>query len=353
MASPTPIYGTADLIMVQQRMEDLPDGFWRSKFTRVITSDREEILFDLADDDDRRIAPFVSPIVAGRIMRLQGWYSRLFRPAYSKPKHVVRPDMAISRRLGEPMLGGSSIMERFNAATAECLRLERIYLERLFDWMAARAMIDGMVTVEGIDYPSRTVDFLRHADLTSALLGAATWDQTTADPLGDLAEMSDLAFMHGHAQITDLVFGTTAWTHFIRNEDVVNLLSTQLRGSTADFARTVLTQRENAQSMGFIDGPGGRFNLWRYSNWYSAESPEGVLTRTPYLDPRDVVGFGNAVDGIQMFGAILDASSLQPATIFPKMWEEQDPSAVFTMSQSAPLMVPTNPNNTFKLRVLA
>jgi predicted cation transporter len=48
---------------------------------------------------------------------------------------------------------------------------------------------------------------------------------------------------------------------------------------------------------------------------------------------------------------IVDASNLEPATIYPKMWEEQDPSAVFTMSQSAPLMVPTNPNNSFKIRV--
>ena len=36
-----------------------------------------------------------------------------------------------------------------------------------------------------------------------------------------------------------------------------------------------------------------------------------------------------------------------------KMWEEDDPSVVYTMSQSAPLYVPTNPNNTFRLKVTA
>lgn len=350
---PVTLYGTTELIIVQQRQEDLPDGFWRSRFNRTITSDREDIMFELADDDDRRLAPFVAPNVAGRIMRMQGYYARNFRPAYIKPKHAVLPHIQIPRRMGEPLLGGMSLEARFNAATADTMRLQRIYCERRFDWMGARALIDGLVTVAGIDYPTRTVDFLRDASLTSSLTGTARWDQlATADPLGDLGAMSDLAFEKGHAQITELVFGTDAWKYFIRNAAVLDLLSTQARGSTSDFARTVLTRRQNAQSMGFVDGPGGRFDMWRYSNWYSETSPEGTLTRVPFLDPRDVVGIGDSIDGIQMFGAILDASNLQPAEIYPKMWEEQDPSAVYTMSQSAPLMVPTNPNNTFRLRTL-
>jgi hypothetical protein len=107
--------------------------------------------------------------------------------------------------------------------------------------------------------------------------------------------------------------------------------------------------------MGFIDGgsSGGRLNLWRYSNWYSETASDGTLTVRQFLDPNDVVGYGPAVDGIAAFGAIMDVQAgLAEATIFPKMWEEEDPSAVNTMSQSAPLMVPTNPNNTWKMTVI-
>lgn len=352
------LYNTEELIMVQQRLPDLPDGFWRNLFTKVITSDREDIMFELADIDDRVLAPFVAPNVQGRIMRGQGYSARQFRPAYVKPKHVVLPQNAVARRLGEPILGGMSLQARFDAATADNLRAERIMIERRLDWMAARAIIDGMVTVVGDDYPARTVDFLRDPRLTATLAGTARWDQTTtADPLGDLATMSDLAFDIGYAPITDLVFGTDAWKPFIRNQSVLNLLSTQMRGSTSDFARTVLTQKTNYQNMGYIDGPAGRFNMWRYTNWYSASSDatNGVRVKTQFLDSRDVVGYGPAIEGIQFFGAIMDADAnfLTEATIFPKQWREPDPSAVFTMSQAAPLMVPTNPNNTFRLRVLS
>lgn len=351
------LYGTQELILVQQRLPNLPDGFWRNQYTRVITSDREDIMFELADQDDRVLAPFVAPNVQGRIMRPQGYYARQFRPAYVKPKHIVLPQQAIARRMGEPILGGLSLQARFNAATAANLQSEREMIERRIDWMGAMALIYGMVTVVGDDYPARTVDFLRDPRLTVTLTGTARWDQgtTTPDPMGDLATMSDLAFDLGYAPITDLVFGTSAWRYFIRNPAVIDLLSTTMRGSTSDFARTVLTQKQNYQNMGYIDGPGGRFNMWRYTNWYSVSDSNGIRTRTEFLDARDVVGFGPALDGIQFFGAIMDADAgfLTEATIYPKQWSEPDPSAVFTMSQAAPLLVPTNPNNTFRLRVLS
>lgn len=348
------LYGTTELIQVQQRLADLPDGFWRNLFPRVITSDREEIMFERADIDNRRLAPFVAPNVQGRVMRGQGFSARSFRPAYVKPKHIVDPTKAISRMMGEPLLGGQSMESRFNAHVGNNMRLERESIERRWDWMACKAVTEGKVTVVGEDYPSVTVDFLRDASLTVTLTGTARWDQgtVTPNPLQDLADASDNSFNLGNAPITDLVFGTTAWKNFLKNPAVLDLLNNQKRGSTSDFSRTVLNSNANYQAVGYIDGPGGRFNFWRYRNWYSEEDANGVLTVTDFLDPRDVCGYGPAIDGAAMFGAIHDvkANFRAEATIFPKMWEQDDPSVVYTMSQSAPLMVPLNPNNTFKIR---
>jgi Phage major capsid protein E len=72
------------------------------------------------------------------------------------------------------------------------------------------------------------------------------------------------------------------------------------------------------------------------------------------MDPRDVVVASRAVDGIKAYGAILDnAAGLEVADIFTKMWDQEDPSARFIMSQSAPLTIPVNPNCTLKARVVA
>jgi hypothetical protein len=117
------LYSTQELLQVQQRLENLPDGFWRNRYTRVVTSDREEIMFEVADRDNRKLAPFVAPNVQGRVMRGQGYEARTFRPAYVKPKHIVDPTKAIARMLGEPIMGGMSRQARFDAVDANNMRV--------------------------------------------------------------------------------------------------------------------------------------------------------------------------------------------------------------------------------------
>lgn len=346
------LYGTTELIEVQQRLADLPDGFFRRLFPRVITSDREEIMFEKADIDNRKLAPFVAPNVQGRVMRGQGYSAQSVRVAYVKPKHIVDPTKAVARMMGEPLLGGRTMAQRFDAHVVNNMRLEREAIERRWDWMGCKAAVDGMVTIQGDDYPLRTIDFNRNANLTVQLLTTARWSQTgTATPLDDLADLVDTSFPLGNAPITDLVFGTTAWRNFVKNQAVKDLLSTLNRGSSSTFATVPLIQNANYQPMGFIESPAGRFNMWRYSNWYSDVDSLGNLTVQQFLDPTVVFGYGPAMDGTAMFGAIMDADANFSAEIeiFPKMWKNQDPSVVYTLSQSAPLMVPLNPDNTFKL----
>jgi hypothetical protein len=211
-------------------------GSGANRFPRVFTFDKEEVYFERADVDNRKLAPFVAPNVQGRVMRGQGFYARSLRPAYVKPKHVVDPTKAIARRMGEPFLGGSSLQARFDATVAQNMRLEREAIERRWDWMAGRAIIDGKVVIAGDDYPTVTVDFGRDPTLTVQLATTARWSQTaTADPLGDLGRANDAAFALGNAPITDLIFGTTAWANFIKNQAVRDLLSTLNRASTSSF----------------------------------------------------------------------------------------------------------------------
>jgi hypothetical protein len=355
------IYNTQTLIAIQQRFQDLPDGFWRSLYTRVVTSDREEIMFEALDTPERKLAPFVAPNVQGRVMRGQGFTTRVFAPAYVKPKHVVEPSKALRRTFGEAIGGSLSQAQRFDLHVANNLRLEREAIERRWDWMAAMATIYSAVTVSGQDYPTVTVDFGRDASLTEILAGGARWDQAGSDPLGDLQTKVTAAFNLGNAPITDLVFGTDAWGSFVNgtlHPDVIDLLDNTRRGSTSDFSRTGLNQvGSNFQRMGQVSSTqGGTFNMWRYQNWYTDVNEEtGEQSVAYFLDSRDVVGYGPALDGVAAFGAIqdFDAGFRAEATMYPKMWPNQDPSVIYTMTQSAPLFVPANPNNSFRLRVIS
>jgi hypothetical protein len=344
------IFDTLTLMEVL-RVQRPPTTYWLdSFFPRTVTFQTEEILFDTVIDT-RRLAPFVAPNVQGRVMREQGYSTKTFRPAYAKPKHVVTPQRAIPRRAGETITGSLSLQERFDAIVADNMRMENESLERLFDWMAAQAIVNGSVTVAGEDYPSVTVDFGRDASLSVIMSGAARWDQAgTSHPLADITAARQNAFNLGRSPINRLTFGLDAWAAFSTHAEITPLLSTLNRGSETVF-NTAVPDAAPYQFMGRLAGQGGAglLDLYTYNDMYE----DDTNTSVPYMDQKTVVGTGSNINGIRCFGAIQDKRAGLIATDkFPKMWDVEDPSATYTMTQSAPLMVPATPNGTFRLKVI-
>ncbi len=352
MSGTLALYDTATLIGVQQRPDNQPDGFWLNFFPREVTSQTEEIMWDDLGDRDRRLAPFVARMAQGRVMREKGFVTKSFKPAYLKPKHVVNPAKAIHRRPGEAIAGELTPMQRWDATVAANMMAERDMCERRFDWMACQAIANGSVVVSGEDYPEQFVDFGRDDSLTDVLTSTARWGETAAAPLTDIKTMRQAAYTLGGYPITSLIFGASAWELFCADTDVAALLSTQSRGSTSDFRKPVMGDGAPYAFEGQIGnaavGSGGMLSLWTYSNFY--EETLGGST-VDYIGEYDVIGVGNPM-GVQAFGAIMDADAgLAALRLFPKMWKNPDPSVVYTMTQSAPLMVPMNPNSTFKITV--
>lgn len=350
------LWETAELLEVSISDEAAPpDGFWGRFFPQRFTSTAQEIFFDQLPARDRRLAPFVAPNVQGRVMKSRGRKMASFKPAYVKPKHVVDPSKAIAKRKGEPLgglnAGDLSLDQRYDAAVADNLRDEREMIERRWDWMQAQAVIYGYIDVEGEDYPKVRVDFQRDASLTVVIGAGMTWDDPDSLPLKDIGAVRTIAFQKGRAPVKHLIFGTDAWNAFAAHATVKVLLDNQKRGSESNYNATGLTDGSPYEYMGQISGPdgAGRIDLWTYANEY--EDDDGNLH--PYLDPRDVIGVGGNLGGVMAFGAIMDKKAgLAALELFPKMWDNDDPSVTYTMTQSAPLPVPTNPNNSFRIRAL-
>ena len=74
-------------------------------FPMAVTFDTSFIDFDVLETD-YRIAPFVSPVQAGQVMKALGGTTKKFTPAYVKPKGIVDPEKVLTRRAGEA-IGGS------------------------------------------------------------------------------------------------------------------------------------------------------------------------------------------------------------------------------------------------------
>lgn len=344
------LYSTAALLGVV-RVTPIESSYWLDNFFgRQITFDQEQIMFDRIETN-RRLAPFVSPVVQGRVMRSQGSETRAFRPAYSKPKHVVDPNRVFARLAGEDLGGSSTPAQRWNAAVVENIREERAALQRLFNWMAAMAVIHGKVTITGEDHPTQVVDFGRDAYLTRILAGTARWGEADAKPLDDIKELRTRAFQKSGSVITRLTMGIEAFDRFFEDEAVQKLLKTELGAipRTSDSTLSAFGSTDTPyEYRGVLQGANGqgRIEIYTYNEQYEDRDGNTV----DYMSPYDVVGTGPGIQGVRCFGAIRDkCAGLQALPIFPKMWDQEDPSVTYTMSQSAPLMVPANTNNTFRI----
>jgi hypothetical protein len=344
------LYSTATLLDVL-RIQKPDTAYWLDNFFgRSINFTSDEILFDKVTSQ-RRLAPFVSPVVQGRVMRKQGYQTLSFRPAYTKPKHVVDPNRVFARLAGEAIGGSLTPAQRWNAAVAENLREERDAIQRLWNWMAAMAIIHGEVTVAGEDYPTQVVNFGRDASLTNILLLTARWGEADADVLGDIKDMRTSAFELGGAPITRLTMGLDAFDLFYADEDVKKLLEGKDVARVSDSTMSAFgSPGAPFEYRGVLQGANGqgRLEVYTYNEQYEDEDGNTV----PFMDSYDVIGTGGALNGTRCYGAIRDKrAGLAAMSLFPKMWDQEDPSVTYTMTQSAPLMVPGNPNNSFRLKV--
>jgi len=348
------LYDLTTLLPVLEVQKVLP-SYWLQYFPTEMTFDTDEILWDKVFTDGRKLAPFVVPNVQGRVSGLSGYDSRSFRPAYIKDKNVIDPTMPFKRMAGEALGTGSLTPgQRRNALIGQMLGDQKQRLANRFEWMAAKAIADGKVTIKGEDYPEVIVDFRRHASLTITLAGAALWTASgTANPLGDLKAARIAANYRSGARIQRCVFGADAWDLLSARVDLRAQMQTQIEGYGTRV--TMLTDGyEGYEYMGTIQGldGSGRIEAWVNTAKYidPADGTEQFMQ-----DQKTVVGVApGSVRGVQCFGAIKDKKAGYMALkMFPKTWEEEDPSVEFMMTQSAPLMVPVEPNATFSIKVAA
>src|ERR1041384_5644935 len=302
---------------------------------RVQTEETEEIHFDV-DDGKRRIAPFVSPLVAGKVVASKGFTTKTFKPAYIKDKRVFDGNRPLKRWMGEQIGGTLTPQDRLRAMIAYDLEDQVGMLTRRMEVMFAEALRTGKITVTGDQYPTTVVDFLRDAACTpAALSGTARWGQSAAVPLDNLQTWALVGLQKVGAQLVDVIMDVDAWVQFRKDAKVETRLN-QWRNANVSLA-TDSIKEEGGTYMGTIDA----FNIFVYAGYY-VDDVAG--TEGPILPSGTGLLPSPAVEGIRAYGAIRDLKSLQAVPYFVKSWEEEDPSARYLMMQSAPLPFPHRPN---------
>ena len=354
MAIGQTLYSTATLLGVL-RDNDLmqpPSNYWLSNyFGRTINFDDEYVDFSKIQGM-RKIAPLVVPTAQGRPIYSNAERLMRVKPAYVKPKDPVSASRVIQRAAGFGELNTNtdrSPQQRYQLIVADIMREHRRAIERRWEWLAAQAIIYGTVTLEDEAYPRTIVDFERDPSHSITLGAGNRWGETGVSIQRDVEAWKQTVRTAKFGGPTNrLTVGTAAWEVMREDEEIRELLKLDLRPYNNNIDLNLgIREGLDVEFMGRLSGT---TEVWVYSDFYHDESGSTV----PFMDPRDVVLTGPNVQGVRCFGAIQDTKAqFQPLEIFPKMWEQEDPSATFIMSQSAPLMVPVNPNATLRARVVA
>lgn len=343
-------YDTATLLGVMREVEP-PSNYWLQFFPNQINFTDEYIDFSMISES-RQIAPLVVPTAQGKPIYAAAEKATRVKPAYVKPKDAVTATRVIKRAagFGELATGATPMTpaQRYNAIVADILSQHRKAIERRWEWLASQAIQFGSVTLESDDYPKTVVDFERDADNTDVLTGGARWGQTGVSILRYIESAKAITRKARFGGVSNrLTVGVDVWDVMREDDEIREMLGQDLRLNNGG-VNLNLGIREGLD-VEFVGKLSGTTEVVVYSDYY--EDTDGSVV--DFMHPSDIVLTGPSIGGVRAFGAIQDKKAGMAALeMFPKMWDEEDPSVTFVMTQSAPLMVPVNVNATFRARVI-
>jgi len=323
---------TRTLLGLKKKLPKFTPLFMSMFFPSVVTFGTKEIAFDKIKKGVK-LAPFVSPVVAGKVRRKQGGKLTSLEPAYVKPLDEVDYDMLIKRQPGEAMGGDLNPVQKRNAVITQMLMDQEDSITYREEWMCVQSVFYGLVTVEGEDYPTQVVDYGRDAGNNITLAGAAKWDTVdpaTYDPTDDIDDWAEKA----SGTVGRLIFDKLGWRKFRSFKAVKEKLDTTQRGGNSSLELGPQLQKEV-----MFKGYFGEYEVWVYVGEYTDDDgndeyymPAGSLLLGP-MGTDNVLGYG-AIQDVEA-----NAEGIVATSRHPSHWFSKNPSVEWLQTQSAPLPV--------------
>ncbi len=345
-------YTTAKLVQVVPNLKTSQNFLLDRYFPGIVEADTEEVAIDV-DIGLRRMAPFCSPLVEGKLVEQRKYQTNKFKPAYIKDKRAPDLRKPVRRMIGERIGGELSAGER-ELANLQLEMADQVdMVNRRLEWMAASALTTGTVTIAGEGFPTTVIDFGRSSSLTLALTGGSVWGGTLnaqsrdTNIVGQITAWAARVLKASGAPVTDIVFTNTPYQKFLTAEGVQGAIYFPANANSGNDVNPGSIVEKGAVFM----GKWGQFNLWLYNDWYIDPVDN---TEKPMIADGTIVMSGPALMGTRAFGMIMDPKfNYKPMAYAPKTWIIEDPAQRIIMMQSAPLVIPSRVNASIAITVCA
>jgi len=225
---------------------------------RAQTFPTDKVLIDIVKGG-RRMAPFVNPIIGGKVMQADGFRTDEFAPPYIWPKDVITGLRLTQRMPGEPIQSSRTPEDRHAAEEARTINAFIDYISRRVEWMCASLATTGTIQLlgEGLE-----------AEFDPGLTNVVTltdlyWADADGDPIADLQAAVLQTIQMSGITPTDAVMGLGALNAFLSNSAVQAMMDKQ----RAAIVQIDPANRPNgALFVGTIPMLG--LNIWCYPEWY-------------------------------------------------------------------------------------
>jgi hypothetical protein len=288
----------------------------------------------------RKMAPFVAPLVGGKLMERQGFETRFFRAPRIAPVRALRTPDLEARMPGETIYSARSPADR----AAELLADDAVFCDeaitRREEWMCRQVLVNGKITVTAdtgyqmvIDYTESSAGAANNHDVP-----ATKWDAAGSDPLADL-ETARLNTIKASGIAPNVaLFGVNAAKVFIRNSQVSALLD-NTRFQLATVAPII--QDDAVVRIGRVPG----LELYEYAEYF--EDDAGTIF--PMLPDNFVMILSTEAANKIVYGAFTqleDAKAKRFVTYqqdrIPFVYGDEEGGTLFYRLTSLPLPMPAD-----------
>lgn len=314
----------------------------------------------------RKTAPFVPPgntalVVGGR----ERSEERITAPNIRIKTPINPSDLAYANQLnGNPFnVTDSGLNAQLSQHVGEVQLDLDAEIANAIEWMASKALFEGIITYIEVGKDAFTIDYQRPAGNTFALPLVDRWDGPTAFPEAQFSDAYQLVSDEEGVALTDCILGSEAAAAFLQNEGVQRRLDG--RGFENGSLTTTSPFVEDG-SVRFLGTMGPQIRVWTL-----VRSLEVQGVDTPLVDPKFAyfLSRNSSADQELYYAPIADdfdayrasrasrALRLSDGGIavrrFSKAWQSVDPTSLWVLMQSRPLPVVHRPAATVCMQVVS